>query len=854
MAVAWLVSGCAGSNPTDLSAGVESQSSDPAVLAVDSPPAAGLPVSLPADFRLPWEKLDDSGLVIPGQSSTRMASAINPDSEFAAGVDRFSESGDVADLDQASSISSGSMGQSLFSYATYRLEMAGAQPGVIAVDVNLKARGDGALSDYWLGISDYGAGQWQWHGPLTDGQARLSLEPGEYISGLGNLFVVLAAFDGSAFDVVGVAANALNELDTEAPPAPDAPLITPITGGLLLTWLPVAASDLAGYYVYCNSAPFFDELGTGVRRISYLEATHSHVLPWIGQAYLRLTAVDISGNESEMSALVSAEALAGEPLEVILQTDLVSGLLGDTANLTATGADAYDFDLDGDGIYEITGDLTGTAAVDTTSTGLIRPKVRASDSSGSAKALGSVSLIIAAQMPPVAIVEATPDQGVLWRQPETVSVTLDASLSYDQDGTSLEYSFDPLGDGSFSAFDPDDSFDFEYAASGMYRAAVKVKDADGLVDYSFVPVTIRQVSGFDARNIDPFGSKGEYSSMAIVDGNPAITMYDSNSGFLLYMRATDPGGNLWEEARVIDASGASIYTSLAVIAGHPAVSYFVAPAFEVRYLRADDPQGASWTSTPVVIEVTSSMATDLAEVNGNPAVIYTDNGFNLRYRRATSAAGTGDTAADWAALPFTLENAGDVDSPSLEIISGNPAVAYQNIFMQEVRYRRATTSTGENFGDWPVAYARASPLGVSVGGYVSLLEVNGRPAVCYYENGISSLQYVRALNSTGAVTDDWPVVGVQVASGGNDGWHNSMAIVDGRPCISFVANHPWIGLFYSRAVDADGTAFEPRVTVFSESAESVGHYSSLVEIDGLPAISYWNITDDNIGYATPEFN
>ena len=87
-----------------------------------------------------------------------------------------------------------------------------------------------------------------------------------------------------------------------------------------------------------------------------LDASRRIVLERRGHVYVRLTAVDISGNESDLSPQVDAEALAGDRWKLCWTTDLVSGLLGDTANLTATGGDSYDFDLDGDGIFEVTGD------------------------------------------------------------------------------------------------------------------------------------------------------------------------------------------------------------------------------------------------------------------------------------------------------------------------------------------------------------------------------------------------------------------------------------------------------------------------------------------------------------------
>ena len=190
-------------------------------------------------------------------------------------------------------------------------------------------------------------------------------------------------------------------------------------------------------------------------------------------------------------------------------------------------------------------------------------------------------------------------------------------------------------------------------------------------------------------------------------------------------------------------------------------------------MRASDPQGSTWTNIPVVIDgpVTLGTTTSLAYVDGNPAIAYDDAGAStLKYRRATSGAGTGDTAADWADAPLTLDASGDVGGfANLKVISGNPAIAYWDSANQEALYRRAVNSTGATAGNWPVAAARASPAGVTVGGYVSLLQVNGRPAVCFFETSIGSLQYIRASTSSGAVTADWPLVTIQVASGGADG-------------------------------------------------------------------------------------
>jgi hypothetical protein len=115
-----------------------------------------------------------------------------------------------------------------------------------------------------------------------------------------------------------------------------------------------------------------------------------------------VAAVDISGNESALSPLGSAIPLAGTPPVLEVAASIPSGRIGDLATLTASGAESYDFDLDGDGTFEVSGDTSGSALIDTSQTGLIRPAVRGSSGGGNSVAYGAVSLIIMAGIPPVA--------------------------------------------------------------------------------------------------------------------------------------------------------------------------------------------------------------------------------------------------------------------------------------------------------------------------------------------------------------------------------------------------------------------------------------------------------------------
>ncbi|MCH7472887.1 hypothetical protein IIA79_08055, partial [bacterium] len=207
----------------------------------------GWPVGLPVDRAQPWEELDGNGYVIPLHDlpyKARQSSGINAQSDFTPGVERFDEAGDVSDLGEASRFASGAAGAGELSYALYRITLGGAQPGVVSADVNLRLRdGGGSISEYWLGLSSYGEGSWDWRGPFSDSHVRIGLGDAiaggaDYTSGLGNLFVAVVAYDGASFDLVGLGVNEYDAANTTPPPVPSAPVVSSVAGGVLAEWIP----------------------------------------------------------------------------------------------------------------------------------------------------------------------------------------------------------------------------------------------------------------------------------------------------------------------------------------------------------------------------------------------------------------------------------------------------------------------------------------------------------------------------------------------------------------------------------------------------------------------------------------
>jgi hypothetical protein len=100
---------------------------------------AGWPQDLPVDGWQPWEDRTPSALT---------------DAEYLAGAERFQEGGDVEAVDETLQLSSGVAGEQAVSYSVYRLALGATEPGVVAVDVNVKPRQGvaGEQSTYFLGL------------------------------------------------------------------------------------------------------------------------------------------------------------------------------------------------------------------------------------------------------------------------------------------------------------------------------------------------------------------------------------------------------------------------------------------------------------------------------------------------------------------------------------------------------------------------------------------------------------------------------------------------------------------------------------------------------------------------------
>lgn len=280
-------------------------------------------------------------------------------------------------------------------------------------------------------------------------------------------------------------------------------------------------------------------------------------------------------------------------------------------------------------------------------------------------------------------------------------------------------------------------------------------------------------------------------ALAVIGDRPAIAYSTSNSSALFFVRANDSAGATWgtPETVVTAAAGASLtILHLADVNGRPAITYesnsfdqeFGETTLMARYIVASNTTGTSWESPFTLFNdfysgLGFSTQAKIIIADTLPAVVYqSPTGFQIR--RASNIFGT-----SWGA-PVEVENLPfDHVTRAFDagIISGNPAVAYAHPDSPSLRFKRAMDNLGSS---WPGVYRSLHSGAVTVNS-VALAEVSGSPAVAFVEAGFSGpFFYRRASNSDGS---SWLSTSPDLRNSAHSGGAVSLLSVEGEPAILY---------------------------------------------------------------------
>ncbi|MBN2081031.1 PKD domain-containing protein [bacterium] len=576
-----------------------------------------------------------------------------------------------------------------------------------------------------------------------------------------------------------------------------------------------------------------------------------------------------SESEGPASTPVSTE---NQPVVLELEASLVAAPLTGVAPLTVyfnaggslipEGAvPNYKWDWYNGGVYDLD---TGTDyAVSHTFTegGSYVIWVRVQDNTGG---LDHASVTIEVNAPPTVELTADIQDGDL---PLEVNFTATAS---DSDGTIASYEWDLDGDRIYETSSEAESTAVHvYQQIGSFFPSVRVTDDQGVVAVAELQIAVH---GWIRTIVDGSLYAGRYNSMALIDGKPAIAYFDySTIEQLLYVRALDTLGLVWPEPVAADTRpegstdpdfSRGKECSMVEVAGLPAIAYYDDHDFigqRLMYIRGLDADGVEWTSPYGLTDESHGRIgwnNSLALVNGNPAIACNSqtnlgNGRKLCYFRAQDELGDSWSFASYRTVDQSY-NLEDITLATVDVGFVVPTISYVAIEQDAItlvqtanaRYVFATDADGNT---WGTPHHIVDIDSNRLDG-MSMIMVNGLPAVCYAAELVKDdpayIYYQQASHATGATWFDAVVISLELTT-----WltHNSLAFIDGNPAIASSMQTADM-LMYERAEDNSGTVWPGELDLIDPTIGAKGD-CNLLEINGHPAICYYDNSDGNLMYA-----
>jgi len=508
---------------------------------------------------------------------------------------------------------------------------------------------------------------------------------------------------------------------------------------------------------------------------------------------------------------------------------------------------SFDFDWQGDGAWDLTGNATGIASHDYTA-GTYNFRVRVTDNEAQVATRSRQFVIInPANTPPCAVLTATPSTG-----DAPLAVTLDASGTTD-DGTIIRFQWDLDNDGTYEEdTGATPTLAHTFAMYGSQMVNVLVTDNDLATDTVFKTLVLQ--TGWRSCTVVS-GVVVDEPMTSCVSGSGAsarvcLAYRDSVAETVKFVRATAADGSAWGSVVTPHVTNWDLGYGLSMRPNSinlvPMIAYGAYDTgtqhYRLLFTWATDAQGTAWSQQAFVSGPEHTGADNaLWWIGGGPAIASVDEGGSydsrILFYRANDASGT-----SWGAPVEVVPQEASRMVKAISLISagGFPLIAFSR--------------TGPNPADnWLGVVSAADADGATwnaptlFNGIVStctgLAIAGGNPAVCSGNHSSGgSLYYLRADSSTG---DSWSGAPSELAGEGFGG-DCAMYTVAGVPVIAY-SSFTNQDLWYIAAADAAGTSWLEPVQV--RTADYVGRYVTLTAISNKPVICYYDETNQLINAA-----
>ncbi|MDQ3022948.1 MAG: hypothetical protein M3R04_00990, partial [bacterium] len=151
---------------------------------------------------------------------------------------------------------------------------------------------------------------------------------------------------------------------TDSTPAPELTGFTvePVSSGAHVSWDDLGATNPYLVKVYFSNQPFESVDEEGVVPMTFWARQREGLISLNAGGVFYLRALVLNTTSCKESALTETQIVipkSGTPLKIEVDVDNLNATLAESVTLTATGAETYDWDLNDDGIYEISGDTGG---------------------------------------------------------------------------------------------------------------------------------------------------------------------------------------------------------------------------------------------------------------------------------------------------------------------------------------------------------------------------------------------------------------------------------------------------------------------------------------------------------------